>query len=65
MTAEIRRLMDERGWSGRELARRAGLVASVVAYKVGGERPFDVDDLSAVAAAFEMKVADLIARAEG
>lgn len=64
LTAEINRLRDERGWSGRELARRAGLVESVVAYKLAGTRPFDVGDVAAIAAAFDMKAAELIARAE-
>ncbi|WP_167760660.1 helix-turn-helix domain-containing protein [Blastococcus sp. CT_GayMR16] len=64
LAVEIKRLCEERGWSGRELARRTGLVPSVMAYKLGGERPFDVDDVAAVAAAFEMTASELVGLAE-
>ena len=65
LATEIRRQCEERGWSGRELARRTGIPPAVVTYKLAGTRAFDVPDLEAIAAAFELKAADLIARAEG
>jgi transcriptional regulator with XRE-family HTH domain len=64
LAAEINRLREERGWSGREFARRIGVVPSVAAYKLAGTRPFDVVDLTAVAKAFDMTVRDLVGRAE-
>ena len=64
LTAEINRLREERGWSGREFARQTGLVPSVAAYKLAGDRPFDVVDLSSVAAAFGLSVRELVGRAE-
>lgn len=64
VSAEVRRLIADRKWSGRELSRQAGLVPSVVAYKLKGERSFDVDDLAAIARALGVRVSDLIGRVE-
>lgn len=64
VSAEVRRLVEELGWSGRELARRTGLKVTAVSYKLAGERPFDLDDLAAIARVTGVRVADVIARAE-
>lgn len=64
MTGEIRRLLDERGLSGRELARRTGIPQSSIAKKLNDRHPFDVDDLQAIAGVLEVDVTDLLAWAQ-
>jgi len=56
--------MDERGWSGRELARRTGMTQAAVARKLTGPTAFDLDDLQVVCAALEVDVTDLLAWAQ-
>lgn len=60
VAAQIRRLLDERGWSGRELARRSGLPQPSIARKLAGERAFDLDELPPVCAALGVDVTDLL-----
>lgn len=60
VTAEIRRLLDERGWSGRELSRRADIKPTAMADKLAGRSPFDLVDLDRVCAALEVDPGDLI-----
>lgn len=64
VAAEVRRLCEELGWSGRELARRAGLKVTATAAKLAGETAFGVDDVDAIAAAIGISPVDLIARAD-
>jgi transcriptional regulator with XRE-family HTH domain len=65
VAAEIRRLLAERQWSGRELARRTGLSTNSVAVKLRGDStPFDVGDIDVIAAAFGVTPANLIAHAD-
>jgi transcriptional regulator with XRE-family HTH domain len=64
IAAEIRRLIDERGMSGRELARRTGIPSRTVAAKLADRSPFDVDDLQAIARVLEVDVTDLLAWAQ-
>lgn len=64
VAAEVRRLLDERRWTGRELARRTGLAHNTLAVKVRGERPLDVNEVDAIAAALGIPAAQLIARAD-
>jgi DNA-binding Xre family transcriptional regulator len=63
---EIQRLLDERGWSGRELSRRAGLHYASVTRKLSpAERStFGVEDLRKVCAALDISVSELMAWAE-
>ncbi len=64
IAAEIGRLLDERGWTGRELARRTGLTQSSVSRKLAGTRRFDIDDLPPICKALEVDVRDLIGWAQ-
>lgn len=64
VAAEVRRLLAERGWTGRELARRTGLPVTAVATKVAGTRGMDFATLHAIAQAFGVTVAYIVARAE-
>lgn len=64
VAAEIRRLLDERGISGRELARRTEIPSRTIAHKLADRNPFDVDDLQAIAAVLEVDVTDLLAWAQ-
>lgn len=59
VSAEVRRLLDERGWSGRELARRTGIPVRSVGDKLADRSKFDVDDLDAICQAFDVEVTDL------
>jgi transcriptional regulator with XRE-family HTH domain len=60
VSGEVRRLLDERGMSGNQLAKATGLEQTTVARKLRGARAFDLDDLAAIAPVLEVKVADLI-----
>lgn len=64
VAAVVRQLCEDHGWSGRELARRTGMKATAVAYKLAGERAWDVGDLEAIGAAAGVRVSDIIGRAE-
>lgn len=64
VAAEVRRLIAERGWSGRELAQRTGLPTNSVATKLRGDRGLDFDDLDRIAEALGVTVAHVVARAE-
>lgn len=61
---QVRRLLDERGISGRELARLTGIPQRTIAKKVAGQHPFDLDDLAKIAAALGVDVTDLLAWAQ-
>jgi hypothetical protein len=64
LTEEIRRLLDNHGLSGRELARLTGIPQRTLAKKLSGQHPFDVDDLQAIASVLEHSVSDLMTWAE-
>lgn len=64
VAAEIRRLLDERSMSGRELARRTGIPPRTVAAKLADRSPFDVDDLQVIAGVLEVDVTDLLSWAQ-
>jgi transcriptional regulator with XRE-family HTH domain len=64
ITAEVRRLLDDRGMSGRELSRLTGIPQSSIAKKLADRHPFDVDDLQAIAGVLEVDVTDLLAWAQ-
>lgn len=60
VSGEVRRLLEERGMSGNQLAKASGLEQTTVARKLRGARAFDLDDLAALAPVLEVKVSDLI-----
>lgn len=60
VTAEVRRLLAERGMSGNQLAKASGIEQTSIARKLRGAGVFDLDDLAAIAPVLEVKVADLI-----
>jgi transcriptional regulator with XRE-family HTH domain len=64
VAGEVRRLLDERGISGRQLAERAGIPQRTVANKLSGRNPFDLDDVAKVCAVLEVDVTDLLAWAQ-
>jgi transcriptional regulator with XRE-family HTH domain len=59
----VRSLLDERGWSGRQLARQTGINQASVARKLREESPFDLDDLQRVAQALSVDLLDLMSSA--
>lgn len=60
VAAEVRRLLDEREMSGRDLAKATGIPQRTIAGKLRGAQPFTVDDLDAVCRVLGVKVADLM-----
>lgn len=64
VAAEVRRIVAERKWTGRELARRTGLPVTAVATKLAGTRGMDFTTLQAIAQACGVTVAYIVARAE-
>lgn len=60
VAAEIRRLLDERGWSGRELARRTGIAQGTLADKLADRSGFDLDDLDRICGQLDVDVTDLL-----
>lgn len=56
----VRRLLEERGVSGNQLAKASGVEQTSIARKLRGARAFDLDDLAAIAPVLEVKVADII-----
>lgn len=64
LAAVVRALLEDRGWSGRELARRAGLGATPMSYKLNGTSRFGYSDLVAIADAFGLHSSELARRVE-
>lgn len=64
VAAQVRRLLEDRGMSGRQLALAAGINPRSMDRKLGGQTAFDVDDLAAVAPIFGVTPADLLTWAE-
>lgn len=60
VSAEVRRLVDERGLSGNQLAKAAGIEQTSVARKLRGPATFDLDDLAAIAPVLKVTVPELI-----
>jgi transcriptional regulator with XRE-family HTH domain len=56
VSAEVRRLLEERGLSGNQLAKASGVPQT----SIRGASAFSVDDLAAIAPVLEVKVSDLI-----
>lgn len=64
LSAELRRLLNDRGISGRELSRLTGIPQKTLADKIADRAPFDLDDLQVIAGVLEHSVSDLIGWAE-
>lgn len=60
VSGQVRRLLEERGMSGNQLAKAAGLEQTTVARKLRGQLAFTLNDLEAVCTALEVKPADVI-----
>lgn len=60
VSAEVRRLLEERGLSGNQLAKASGVEQTAIARKLRGIGKFDLDDLAAIAPVLEVKVTDII-----
>jgi transcriptional regulator with XRE-family HTH domain len=60
VAAVVRSLLEERGWSGRQLARETGINQASVARKLREESPFDLDDVHAIAQAMSVDVGELV-----
>jgi transcriptional regulator with XRE-family HTH domain len=60
VSAEVRRLLEERNMSGNQLAKASGVEQTAIARKLRGTGVFDLDDLAAIAPVLEVKVSDLI-----
>jgi transcriptional regulator with XRE-family HTH domain len=58
--AHLARLLEQRGMSGRQLARETGIPQPSLSRKLRGAAPLDVDDLEAIAGALGIPVADLV-----
>lgn len=56
----VRRLLEERGMSGNQLAKASGLEQTGLARKLRGAVAFTLDDLAAIAPVLGVKVADII-----
>jgi transcriptional regulator with XRE-family HTH domain len=61
---QIRRLLEERGISGRQLAAQTGIPQRTIANKLSGKSPFDLDDLAKIADMLQVGVTDLLAWAQ-
>ena len=64
IAGQIRRLLDERGMSGRALALAAGINPRSMDRKLAGETPFGFDDIAAIAPVLEVTATDLVGWAE-
>lgn len=60
--AEVQRLCQEQGVSGRELSRRTGIPTMTLARKLDGKHPFDLDDLPPIASALQVTIQQLMSR---
>lgn len=60
VSAEVRRLLEERGISGNQLAKAAGLEQTTIARKLRGVRAFTLNDLDSICSTLGVKVPDLI-----
>ena len=64
VAAEVRRLLAERGLTGRELARRTNIPQPTIATKLSGKSALDLDDLDAICRVLEVSVSDLLTWAQ-
>jgi transcriptional regulator with XRE-family HTH domain len=59
LAGEIRQLMEAQGKSPAELASAAGISLAQIDHRLAGLRPFDIEELDAVAGAFGCRGSDL------
>ena len=60
VSAEIRRVLEERGMSGNQLAKAVGMDQSTVARKLRGAHAFTLNELDSVCSVLGIKVSDLM-----
>lgn len=60
VSAEIRRVLEERGMSGNQLAKAAGMDQSTVARKLRGTHAFTLNELDTVCSVLGIKASDVI-----
>lgn len=60
VSAQVRRLLEERGISGNQLAKSAGIEQTSVARKLRGAGAFTLNDLDSICSTLGVKVTDLI-----
>lgn len=58
---EVRRLLADRGITGRDLSRATGISQSSMARKLAGTQPIDLGDLPRICDALGVSVTDVIA----
>ena len=63
LTAVVTELYKARGWSGRDLAREAGIKPTTLAGKLSDTSRWTVDEADAVARALGLRPDDLMAMA--
>lgn len=61
---QVRRLVEERGISGRALAQATGIPQRSLARKLAGSTAFDLADLEALCEVFGIRVTDVVSWAE-
>jgi DNA-binding Xre family transcriptional regulator len=64
VSAQVRKLLEERGISGNQLAKAAGLEQTTVARKLRGVLAFTLNDLDDICSTLGVKKSDLIEWAE-
>jgi DNA-binding Xre family transcriptional regulator len=60
VSGEVRRLLEERGMSGNQLAKASGVPQTSIAGKLRGVSAFTLNDLDSVCSTLGVKVADVI-----
>jgi len=60
VSAQVRRLLEERGLSGNQLAKATGLEQTGVARKLRGTGAFTLNDLDTICSTLGVKVSDLM-----
>jgi DNA-binding Xre family transcriptional regulator len=60
VSAQVRRLLDERGISGNQLAKASGVPQTSIAGKLRGASAFTLNDLDSICSTLGVKVSDLI-----
>lgn len=60
VSAQVRRLLEERGISGNQLAKAAGIPQTSIASKLRGMSAFTLNDLDCICSTLGVKVSDLI-----
>jgi len=64
LAGEIRQLMKAQSKSRAELASAAGISLAQIDHRLAGLRPFDIEELDAVAGVFGFRASDLTRRTD-